>query len=183
MLPGKCTRGLSSGNVHVMINRDMTIFYWQKGPENFFGMAWGGWWLVKATLPFGWKKSAFIYYSTGLAASNFIPDLGVPCSLYIDDRLNSELLSRDGCWWLPPIETDRVFSLKAAQAAIYIVCYFPVDLGYFLGLAKSILQPSTRMTYLGLVVDTARQVFILPRDEVVKFEKLYKAILASKKFV
>ena len=39
------------------------------------------------------------------------------------------------------------------------------------------------MTYLGLVVDTARQVFILPRDEVVKFEKLYKAILASKKFV
>ena len=81
------------------------------------------------------------------------------------------------------METDRVFSLRAAQAAIYVVCYFPVDLGYFLGLAKSILQPSTRMTYLCLVVDTARKPFILPRDKVVKFARLYKAILASKKCV
>ena len=126
----KCARDDKSGYNHILLT---------EGSRKFFGIAWGGWWLVKATLPFGWKKSAFMYYSTGLAASNFIPDLGVPCSLYIDDRLNSELLSREGCWSVPPIERDRVFSLRATQAAIYIVCYSPVDLGYFLGLAKSIL--------------------------------------------
>ena len=139
----KCARDDKSRYDHILLT---------EGSRKFFGMAWGGWWLVKATLPFGCKKSAFIYYSTGLAASNFIPDLGVPCSLYIDDRLNSVLLSREGCWSVPPIDTDRVFSLRAAQAAIYIVCYFPVDLGYFLGFTKSILQPSTCMTYLGLVL-------------------------------
>jgi len=110
----------------------------QKDQENF--LAWNGeagvW--VNATLPFGWKESAFIYHSTGLAASSFIRDLGIPCSLYIDDRLNGELVSRDGRWSVP-VERDRDFSFKAARAAIYIVCYLLVDLGYFLGLAKSVL--------------------------------------------
>ena len=41
----------------------------------------------------------------------------------------------------------------------------------------------SRFTYLGLVVDTARQAFLLPQDKVVKFAKLPEAILASKKFV
>ena len=113
----------------------------------------------------------------------FIRVIGIPCSLYIDDRLNGELLYREGCWSVPPIERDRVFSLRSAQAAIYIVCYFLVDLGKFLGLAKSVLQPNTLITYLGLVVDTARQAFIIPQDKVVDFAKLRKAILASKKFV
>ena len=70
-----------------------------------------------------------------------------------------------------------------AQAAVYIVCYVLVDLGYFLGLAKSVFQPSTCITYLGLVFDTARQAFILPQDKVVKFVKLRKAIVVSKNFV
>ena len=78
------------------------------------------------------------------------------------------------------METDRVFSLRAAQAAIYIVCYFLVDLGYFLCLAKSIPQPSARITYLGLIVDTARRAFILLQDKVVTFAELCEAILASK---
>ena len=90
-------------------------------------------------------------------------------------------MSRDGCWSVPPFERDRDFSFRVAQAAIYIVCSLLVDLGYFLGLAKSVRQPSTRITYLGLVVDTARQAFLLPGDKVVKFAKLREAILASKK--
>ena len=110
-------------------------------------------------------------------ASSVIRDLGIPCSLCIDDRLNGELVSRDGCWSVPvpPFERDRDFSYRAAQVGIYIVCYLLVDLGYFLCLAKSVLQPSTRITYLGLVVETARQAFLLPRDKVVKFAKLREA--------
>ena len=50
--------------------------------RKFFAIEWGGWWLVNATLPFGWKQSAFIYHLTGFAASSVIRDLGIPCSLY-----------------------------------------------------------------------------------------------------
>ena len=45
-----------------------------------------GWYFVYATLPFGWKADAYIYYSIGLAATSFIRLHGVPCSHYIDDN-------------------------------------------------------------------------------------------------
>ena len=49
-------------------------------------LEWQGWYFIYATLPFGWKASAFIYHSIGLGATSFIRSLGVPCSQYIDDR-------------------------------------------------------------------------------------------------
>lgn len=48
----------------------------------------------------------------------------------------------------------------AAQAANYIVCSILVNLGYFIGLAKSLLHPAIRITYLGLIIDTTLQAFI-----------------------
>ena len=68
--------------------------------------------MVNATLPFGWKESAFIYHSTGLAASSVTRDLGIPCSLYIDDRLNSELVSPDGCWSVSPSKEIATLALE-----------------------------------------------------------------------
>jgi hypothetical protein len=55
--------------------------------QEFFGIEWQGWWLVGATLPFGWKNSPFVYQTVGLGPTNFFRDLGITCSLYIDDRL------------------------------------------------------------------------------------------------
>ena len=57
--------------------------------QPYFGCSFEGLWLVCTTLPFGWKISPF-----GLAASGFLRAKGVPCSFYIDDRLNGELLTR-----------------------------------------------------------------------------------------
>ena len=52
----------------------------------FFGIEWKGWYLTYTTLPFGWKASAYIYHTIGMAATSYIRSLGVPCSQYIDDR-------------------------------------------------------------------------------------------------
>ena len=54
--------------------------------STFFGFRLAGWYFVYATLPFGWKADAYIYYSIGLAATSFIRLHGVPCSHYIDDN-------------------------------------------------------------------------------------------------
>lgn len=59
--------------------------------RTFFGIKWKGWYFVSNTIPFGWKISAYVYHSTGLLVSHFLRSIGVPCSLYIDDRHNGEL--------------------------------------------------------------------------------------------
>ena len=66
------------------------------------------------TLPFCWKISPFIYHSIGLAVFSFLCDQGIPCSLYIDDRLNDELLTQSGPWFV--LYSDRLeeFRFKAA---------------------------------------------------------------------
>lgn len=58
----------------------------------------GGYWFLYATLPFGWKISSFIYHSIGLASSGYLRAPGTLCSLYINDRLNGEILTSSGPW-------------------------------------------------------------------------------------
>ena len=44
--------------------------------QQFFGFEWAGWWFVSRTLPFGWKESAFIYQTLGVAVSSFFLRFG-----------------------------------------------------------------------------------------------------------
>ena len=104
--------------------------------RTFLGMQWGGWYFDYNTLPFGWKISPFVYHPTGLVVSNFFRSMGIPCSLYIDDEHNGQL-------HIPPNQGAFLnldgHNLAAAKSAIFSVAYFLIKLGYFLGLAKSIL--------------------------------------------
>ena len=59
--------------------------------RKFFGTKWIGWYFVSSSIPFGWKISADVYHSTGLLVSHFLWSIGIPCSLYIDERHNGEL--------------------------------------------------------------------------------------------
>ena len=61
--------------------------------------------------------------------------------------------------------------MAATKSAIFLVAYFLVNLGYFLGLSKSILEPRKVVPYLGFLSDSSLQVFhLIP----VKREKLKK---------
>ncbi|KAK3742380.1 hypothetical protein QZH41_002606 [Actinostola sp. cb2023] len=107
----------------------------------FFGLQWKGWYFVSNTIPFGWKLSAWIYHSTGLVANHFFRSIGIPSSLYIDDRHIGELqLGTPGTIPLSATPRDRT-KLTNAQDAVYVVAYTLSHLGYTLGLPKCVLTP------------------------------------------
>ena len=139
-----------------------------------FGLQWRGWFFVYATLPFGWKASALLYQTIGLAATNYVRSFGVPCALYIDDRHVGQLR-------LPLRPLPSSFSaFQLAEMAAYIACFTSISLGYFIALSKSSLLPATALTFLGYVCDSVRQAFLLPPDKRAKFSALRESILEHK---
>ncbi|KAK3737867.1 hypothetical protein QZH41_019748, partial [Actinostola sp. cb2023] len=163
-----------SGYDHVLLS---------ESSQQYFGFEWAGWWLVSKTLPFGWKESAFIYQTLGAAVASFFRNIGIPCSIYIDDRLTGELITHSGPWSVPVEQRTQQFSLRASQAAIYLVCDVLVSLGYFLGFSKCVLTPVKQLEYLGFLVDSELQAFSIPLPKVVKFAELREAILRRQKTV
>ena len=112
-----------------------------------------------ATLLFGWKISPYVYHTIGLVASGYLRAGGIPCSLYNDDRLNGEVVTPQEPWSLLPENRDQELRFSAA---IYCVLSLQIDLGYTIGIAKSLLYPTTTVEYLGLTVDSLKLAFIVP---------------------
>lgn len=158
-----------SGYDHIKLTEDSQVF---------FGFCWEGWWFVNTTLPFGWKNSPFVYQTTGMAATSYLRNLGVPCSLYIDDRLIGEILADRGVWSLPVHLRAEKFSKAAAEAALYLTCTVLIILGYTLGLNKSVLIPQTLLLYLGMCVDSKLQAFIIPEEKKHKFAEVRERLLS-----
>ena len=52
----------------------------------FCGFEFGGHWFADTTVPFGWKNSAYVYFSVGEVFSEYLRSLGVFTELWIDDR-------------------------------------------------------------------------------------------------
>ncbi|KAL9961199.1 hypothetical protein ACROYT_G030099 [Oculina patagonica] len=77
------------------------------------------------------------------------------------------------------MRVSRDPSLERAKAAAYIMCYLLIEAGYFIGLDKSQLVPSTWVRFLGFVCDSVRQASLVPEDKKVKFAALRKDILSS----
>ena len=86
-----------------------------------------------ATLPFGWKTSAYVYDTVGMAATHFIRSSGVPCSRYTDDRHAGQLR-------LPRACMNQFSNFQLAQMAAFVACSVLVSLGYFIGLKKKCLN-------------------------------------------
>ena len=157
-----------SGYDHILLTEES---------RTFFGIRWGGWFFLYNTLPFGWKISPYVYHSTGLMASNFFRSIGIPCSLYIDDRHNGQLQVQlhQGAYATLVSRDERNF--QAAQTAIFLVAYYLIRLGYFLALSKSILKPQQVVPYLGFLSDSLRQAFLLLPEKKKKFVLLVKQVL------
>ena len=57
--------------------------------------------------------------------------------------------------------------------------YLLIEAGYFIGIGKSQLVPSTWTRFLGFICDSVRQAFLIPEDKEVKFAALREDILSS----
>ena len=71
-------------------------------------------------------------------------------------------------------------NLAAAKSAVFLVAFYLVRLGYFLGLTKSILTPQKMVPYLGFLADSSREVFHLIPDKKRKFLELIRETLDSR---
>ena len=160
-----------SGYDHILLD---------EASRTYFGIQWKGWYFVCNTIPFGWKASAFIYHSTGLLASHYLRSIGIPCSLYIDDRHNGEIACPN-LLLQPDYEASSSDDkhLTAAKISVFMAAYTLTCLGYTLGLSKCVLTPSKTIRYLGFISDTEQEAFYLPQDKQRKFLELAKAILAN----
>ena len=150
-------------------------------PESrpYFGFEWGGWYFTSNSIAFGWKASAYIYHSIGLLASHYFCSLRIPCSLYIDDRHTGEIqLSPLAPGYASP-SFDRHKSLARANSAIFLVCFTLINLGYFLGIKKSILIPTQIVPFLGFLVDSVRQSYLLIEEKKQKSLSLLRHVLHS----
>ncbi|CAH3031915.1 unnamed protein product, partial [Pocillopora meandrina] len=63
----------------------------------------------------------------------------------------------------------------------YSLSFVLVDLGYTIGIKKSVLVPVTSLGYLGLIVDSVRQSFLVPRRKIESWALIREKILACKK--
>ena len=139
--------------------------------KTLLGFQWAGHYFVCNTLPFGWKNSAYVYHSLNLQAISYMRHLGISCLLYIDDRLVEHFHGP-----MPPQYDD---SYSRAKVALRFAVYLFTSLGYFLNLAKSILDPCRSITFLGLIIDSSQQSFFVPDSRKAKFATLRDSILAS----
>ena len=128
------------------------------------------------------NPSVYIYHTISLVVSGYLHACGIPCSLYIDDRLNGELVTSQGPWSVLPENRGQEYRFNAAIAAIYCVLPLLVDLGYTISIAKSVLYLTTSVEYQGLTVDSLKQAFIIPSRKIEALAVLRKNILGCKKY-
>lgn len=148
-------------------------FFLSEDSKTFFGFEWSNWYFVSASIPFGWKLSAYIYHSNGSVVSHSLRSAGIPCSLYIDDRHIGQLRRPHTLF---SSETPDGKSL--ANSALFLACSTLLSLGYTMSLSKSTLIPSQQIPYLGFLVDSCKQAFtLLPH----KKEKVYIACASNTK--
>lgn len=152
----------------------MTTFVYILLVIRFLGLEWEGQYFTYSTLLFGWKASAYLYHSIGLAATCYVRSLGVPCSQYVDDRHNGQLR-------LPHSQLLPSFSgFQLAEMAVYFACVTSISLGYFIGIKKSCLIPSVAVSILSYICHSEKQTFLLPQEKRDKFAALRENILSHK---
>ena len=130
-LPRYLTKGCYQTTLHDKSGYDHILL--DIPSRTFFGIRWKGWYFVSNTIPFGWKISAYVYHSTGLLLSHFLRSIGVPCSLYNDDRHNGELQSKTSDHAASTLATPSDESrFAASKAAVFLAAYTLTSLGYTL---------------------------------------------------
>ena len=116
---------------------------------------------------------------SGLVVSNFIQSIGIPCSLYINDRHNGQLQMPPNQGAYANLANLDEHNLAAAKSAIFLVAYFLIKLGYFLGLFKSILMPRRIVPHLGFLSDSSREVFHLTPEKTKCLDLIEQTVACS----
>ena len=106
-------------------------------------------------LCFGLPAAPGIFQSMNKVAVNFLRKNGVKITLYLDDRL---------CIITPKSEAHRqkLISGKEVCKEAWLTAATLVALGGYVNIQKSEFIPSTRIEFLGFIVDTMEETVEIP---------------------
>ena len=104
-----------------------------------------------------------MYHTTGLVTSHRLHSLNIPSLLYTDDRPNGQLTFPAGSLHsaIGALASMDEVNFALARRGIFLTCYVLTSLGYFIGLANCLLTPQKQVPYLGFIIDSEQQAFIL----------------------
>ena len=127
------------------------------------------------------RASSLYHSSIGV---KFFPLLGCALfslrSLYIDDRHNGQFNVAPNHGPYASLSSSDEYNFAAAQSAVFLVAFYLIRLGYFLGLLKSILVPQKSVPYLGFRADSLGELFYMLPDKQWKFMDLTQDTLKTR---
>lgn len=140
---------------HVPLNPDS----WK-----YFGVRWKGCYYVWTVLCSGWCSSIYVYHTLSDAVAQYLRSRDVPALGCLGEFWIATLTLARG---QPP---DK--QAQAARVAGYIALSLLYHCGYFVSVAKCALEPTTRISFLGVTCDTARCRFEVPEDKLAEMESI-----------
>lgn len=139
-----------------------------EGSKTYFGIQFAGYVMVYNTLPFGLKLAPYVYNTVGMVPTMYLRSFGVAVTQYIDDRFGTESRSK--------VTSEIVIDIDKTR---YAIMELLTRLGYFLALQKSVLYGRTSLKYLGFIIDSVKQAYLLPQDKLKRFIDLRENILSG----
>lgn len=137
-----------------------TVPVW-KNHQKFLRFVWKETMYEFACLPFGLASAPRVFTKLMKPVVGLLRQLGIRLIVYLDD--------------MPIIAQSRDIALQHASTALDLL----QGLGFMINYLKSVLVPSTKMEFLGFVVDSLTLSLALPRDKIRKVRKVCQTLLDS----
>ena len=137
----------------------------------YFGMYWKGVYYVWTVLCFGWCESPYIYHTLSSAVAQYLRHLDVPITTWLDD------------FWMSNFQATKTQSpaqqREAAREVASLALTIFYQCGYFMSITKCVLEPTTRLVFLGIICDTEARRFEVPEGKLLKLEVILTAAITS----
>ena len=136
-------------------------------------MYWKGVYYVWTVLSFGWCESSYVYHTLSSVVAQHLHPLDVSIATWLDDFWMSNFRATKT---QPPTQ-QREAAREVASLLIALIVFYRC--GYFMSIAKCVLEPTTRLVFLRIIFDTEARRFEVPEDKLLKLEVTLTAAITS----
>ena len=137
----------------------------------YFGIYWKGVYYVWTVLCFGWCESPYIYPTVSSAVAQYLRHLDVPITTWLDDFWMSNFQGTKN--QSPAQQREAAREVASLALTVFYQC------GYFMSITKCVLEPTTRLVFLGIICDTEARRFEVPEGKLLKLEVILTAAITS----
>ena len=133
------------------------------GSWTYFGTYWKGVYYVWTVLCFGWCESPYIYHT--------LSHLDVAITTCLNDVWTSNFQATKA--QSPAQQRKAAREVASLALTVFYQC------GCFMSITKCVLEPTTRLVFLGIICDTGARRFEVPDGKLLKLEVILTAANTS----